>query len=111
MDDPMLPKLHAQAQAAAIAVGECWKYADIYYDGAEPEMDGRWEYLLSPYLTGFDFSVCVDLAAGHGRNTRKLLEQSGCNLVYCIDINESNVEFCLRRFQNEPRVRVVKTDG
>jgi ubiquinone/menaquinone biosynthesis C-methylase UbiE len=100
-----------QLQTVAEQVGGYWKTADAYYDGAESEMDQRWEHVLWPYVKDFEFTVCVDLAAGHGRNTRKLLEQAGCQKVYAIDINIENVEFCRKRFVSEPRVEVVSTNG
>ena len=103
MDDQLIER--------AQIVGEFWEEADDYFALAESEMDARWRDMLSPYLLGFDFSRCVDLAAGHGRNTRKLLEQPGCELVYCVDINESNVEFCRQRFVGNPRVQTLKTNG
>lgn len=96
---------------AAKAGGDYWNFSDGYYEEAEDEMDNRWEHLLSPFLRDFDFTTCVDLAAGHGRNTRKLLEQPACGLVYCVDINQVNTDFCRRRFRSNPKVRVIKNNG
>jgi ubiquinone/menaquinone biosynthesis C-methylase UbiE len=101
-----LDHLHTVAEE----IGRFWR-DNPYYDLAEGEMDNRWRHLLAPWVAGLDFRVCVDLAAGHGRNTRKLLEQPGCERVYCIDINEENAAFCRERFADDPRVVVVRNDG
>ena len=95
---------------AARAVGDFWR-ENPYYEAAEGEMDNRWQYLLAPWVADLDFRVCVDLAAGHGRNTRKMLEQPHCERVYCVDINEENAAFCRERFSAEPRVIVLRNDG
>lgn len=67
--------------------------------------------MIRPFIMGSDFQTCVDLAAGHGRNTRKLLEEPGCTKVYVVDINQENIDFCLDRFRQEPRVVCVRNDG
>jgi SAM-dependent methyltransferase len=92
-------------------VGQDWHADAPYFNAAEPEMERRWETMLWPFLEGCDFRRSVDLAAGHGRNTRKLLEQSGCETVYAVDINQDNVDFCAARFKGEPRVRCLRNDG
>jgi ubiquinone/menaquinone biosynthesis C-methylase UbiE len=106
-----MPNAARELADAARTVGDYWRTALSYYDDAEPEMDNRWQHLLRPWVRDLDFRVCVDLAAGHGRNTRKLLEQPGCERVYSVDINEENASFCRRRFKDEPRVTVIRNDG
>jgi len=51
----------------------------------------------------------VDLAAGHGRNTEKLLEVA--TRVRVADINVENIEFCRRRFAGNPHVEYELCDG
>lgn len=43
-----------------------------------------------------DFSIVVDLAAGHGRNTTKLLTVA--QKVIIVDINQECIDFCRERF-------------
>lgn len=107
-----LPSLSRDAlDVVAQHVGRDWRSANGYYDPAETEMDDRWERMIFPFIAGVDFEVCLDLAAGHGRNTRKLLEEPGCNRVYVVDINEENISFCANRFGSEGRVSLMKNDG
>lgn len=102
-------------EAIAAYVGRDWtsarKGALDYYDAAEGEMDSRWTTLLWPFLEGCNFETCVDLAVGHGRNTAKLLQQKDCQKVYCVDINQDNINFCSERFADEPRVVCIKNNG
>ncbi len=104
---------HSADSLASLAadVGRDWKSADRYYDAAEGDMERRWASLIWPVIQGCDFEVCVDLAAGHGRNTHQLLQQPDCKRVYCIDINEENIDFCRLRFDGEPRVVCLRNDG
>jgi SAM-dependent methyltransferase len=94
----------------AEAVGSDWR-STRYYDAAEHDIDARWASLIWPFIHGCDFAVCVDLAAGHGRNTRKLLELPACGKVYLVDINQENIDFCSARFNNEPRVACIRNSG
>ena len=89
-------------------VGRDWIYG-TYYDEAEKAMDAQWAHFLWPYIEGSDFSCVVDLAAGHGRNTAKLLTVA--DLVYAVDINQENIEVLSTRFGSNPRLRIVKNNG
>jgi len=89
-------------------VGRDWKKSD-YYEPAEAWMDEAWTYMIWPFIREGDFSCVVDLAAGHGRNTRKLLEVA--NALYVVDINEENIKFCHQRFANENKITYIKNDG
>jgi ubiquinone/menaquinone biosynthesis C-methylase UbiE len=80
-----------------------------YYDLAETDMDWQWEQLIWPMISGLDFAVVVDLAAGHGRNAAKLLQVA--KRVILVDINQECLDFCMARFQGDPRVEYVRTDG
>lgn len=92
-------------------VGNDWKQAADYYAAAENDMDARWASIIWPMIEDCDFTTCLDLAAGHGRNTRKLLEQGACRRIFVVDINQENIDFCTRRFMKEPRVTCIRNDG
>jgi SAM-dependent methyltransferase len=91
--------------------GQDWRGEVKYFSTAEAEMDQRWSKLVWPFIGHCDFRDCLDLAAGHGRNTRKLLEIAGCRSVHVVDINQDNVDFCAARFRGEPRVTCIRNDG
>jgi len=80
-----------------------------YHIDAESAMEVQWQTLILPLLQGMDFSVVVDLAAGYGRNTVKLLEHAGEVIV--VDINRECIEYCQRRFANDKQVKYLHTDG
>ena len=46
-------------------IGDEWNDTP-YYDRAEADMEWQWRKLLFPLISDCDFSVVVDLAAGHG---------------------------------------------
>ena len=80
-----------------------------YHLDAEAGMDEQWTTLIWLLIKDSDFSVTVDLAAGYGRNSVKLLPQAG--LLILVDINQECIDYCRRRFQDRPNVRFVKNDG
>lgn len=102
--------LHEGVTLAKVAedIGVDWKRSN-YYDDAEAWIDDAWTYMLWPFIRECDFSCVVDLAAGHGRNTRKLLDVAA--KLYVVDINEENIEFCQRRFAGEKTITYIKNDG
>jgi len=108
---PMASQSTENLRELAECVGRDWKHASEYYRLAEEDMDRRWDALIWPFIKNCDFSVCVDLAAGHGRNTRKLLEQPVCKNVYVVDVNQENIDFCAKRFSDEPRAKCMRNDG
>lgn len=93
---------------AAQAVGDDWVDGQ-YYDDAERDMDVQWRDLVWPMIQGADFSTTLDLAAGHGRNTARLLEQGG--RVIAVDINQTNIDFMRRRFGDRPDVTLIRNLG
>jgi len=97
-------RLDEKAQQEALV----WRRTP-YYDNVEPLMQRQWDKLVAPMLEEVNFSVCVDLAAGHGRNTEILRDRA--SRVYAIDVNQENVDFCTDRFKNCDNVTVIKNDG
>jgi SAM-dependent methyltransferase len=89
-------------------VGTDWT-AGPYYDDAEKGMDAQWSHFIWPHIEGSDFSCVVDLAAGHGRNTAKLLTVA--DVVYAVDINQENIDFMSKRFGPREKLRLIKNNG
>lgn len=80
-----------------------------YYELAEPDMDGQWHGVLWPILSGCDLSVVVELAPGHGRNTRKLLEVS--RELHLVDLNAECIAACRARFGVRDGLHYHVNDG
>jgi ubiquinone/menaquinone biosynthesis C-methylase UbiE len=91
----------------ATVVGRDW-VAGPYYDQAEAVMGVQWNTIF-PLIRGYNFTKTLDLGAGHGRNTSKLLEFGGS--VTAVDINQSNIEYLNERFGGNVKVRIVKNNG
>lgn len=89
-------------------VGADW-VAGQYYADAEKSMDVQWEGLIRPMIADADFSNTLEIAAGHGRNTEKLLTFGG--RVTAVDINETNVAVLEHRFAGNPKVAVLRNNG
>ena len=98
----------AQLTKAVDDVAKDWKRA-AYYDEAEHGIEQQWTSLIWPRIKHCNFDVVVDLAAGHGRNSRKLLEHA--KALYVVDVNEENVSFCRSRFAAEGNVTVFRNNG
>jgi len=95
-------------RASAQALGENWR-ATPYFDMAEPHIDQQWSEFIYPLISDCDFSVVVDLAAGHGRNTERLRHLAG--KVFALDVIEEHVHFCETRFAEDSRVECLVCDG
>jgi ubiquinone/menaquinone biosynthesis C-methylase UbiE len=98
--------------AAARDVGRDWIEA-AYYAEAEAAAEAQWQGIILPFLqieaTGIDLAATMDLAAGHGRNAAHLLPRAGH--LHIVDIHESNLDACRRRFGTDPRIAYSPTDG
>lgn len=94
--------------ALACKVGHDWKQGS-YYDEAERDMDYYWAAEVWPYIFDFDLRVTMDLAAGHGRNSARLLPL--VERLHIVDINEENIAFCQKRFGNNPKISYSVTSG
>ena len=68
-----------------------------YYDDAEPVMDQQWRDLIVPHLAHFDVSITLELAPGHGRNSR-LLALHGARALHLVDVNRTCIDACRARF-------------
>jgi hypothetical protein len=71
--------------------GDPWTPDNTYFAIAESAFDALWPQLIWPFIEGCDFSNCVDLAAGHGRNSTKLVTLA--NGLTLLHIQPGNVEF------------------
>ncbi len=80
-----------------------------YYEAAELAMDFQWENLIWPFLKGLDFTCVLDLAAGYGRNSAKLLKHA--NRLIVVDINQECIEYCKQRFKGIDKVVCLQNDG
>jgi ubiquinone/menaquinone biosynthesis C-methylase UbiE len=89
-------------------IGADWEHSP-YYDMAEGFMDSCWSEIVWPMIFDCDFSVVVDLAAGHGRSSEKLRRLAG--RLHVVDIVAENVEFCRRRFAGDARFEFHLCDG
>lgn len=98
-----------------IVAGESFNWGDDqnekYFEVAEERIDIQWDSLIKPFIYQVDFchGRALDLAAGKGRNTRKL-----CGLfdqVIAVDVHPENLAFLEKRFGEDPKVEVVATNG
>jgi ubiquinone/menaquinone biosynthesis C-methylase UbiE len=100
--------------SAAQEIGRDWKSAP-YYNAAEQSMERQWREMVLPFLNseqgaaGIDFSNTVELAAGHGRNSAKLLPLAG--RLHLVDINAENILFLRERFGSDPKVEYHTNNG
>jgi ubiquinone/menaquinone biosynthesis C-methylase UbiE len=98
----------ADLKGLADQVGRDW-VEGRYYDDAEAAFAAQWKNLIWPIIRDGDFSVTLEIAAGHGRNTAKLLELAG--EIIATDINDTNIAFLKERFAGDPRVKLIQNSG
>jgi len=88
--------------------GDPFKEAE-YFGIAEASMDQLWENLIWPMIHNLDFKCVLDLAAGHGRNSSKLLKYADGLII--VDINQECIDFCKERFRGDQKITFLKNDG
>lgn len=76
--------------------GDPWSAGNSYFKRAEEGFDSLWSGKIWPFICKADFTSTVDLAAGHGRNSAKLLPLTASLCI--VDINSDNIEACKKRF-------------
>lgn len=81
-----------------------------YFDIAEKEIDNQWQKIY-PFFSSYDLdhSCVLDLAAGKGRFTAKLVEYF--DKVVAVDVNRENIYALKKRFCNEGKVTVIQNNG
>jgi ubiquinone/menaquinone biosynthesis C-methylase UbiE len=94
----------------ATFVGKDWRNAP-YYDKVETYSPVQWRNRILPFIgdTPVDYSVSMDLAAGHGRNSAQLLKR--CKRLHIVDINQENIDFCRNRFGASEQISYHLTNG
>jgi SAM-dependent methyltransferase len=83
-------------RASANYSGDPWGPTNSYFQDAEEGMNYCWQKHIFPIINNCNFDVVIDLAAGHGRNSVKLLELTTKLIIQ--DIQPANVEACKIRF-------------
>lgn len=84
-----------------------------YYDLAEQDL---WPFWSSgpPFIRMFatlDLTNVVELACGHGRHAAYIRENRPFGRLTLVDINQSNIEFCRRRFADDDRFSYLTNSG
>jgi SAM-dependent methyltransferase len=87
--------------------------ASAYYEDAEKCMQRQWDAMIWPVIRDFDFSVTLDFACGHGRNTVLLARHA--KRIYAVDANPRAVEVAARRLVDFDRkgcsIEVILNNG
>ncbi|MCF3591023.1 methyltransferase domain-containing protein [Planktothrix agardhii 1029] len=108
---PMISTIQDNLCRLAAYSGEPWLPSHEYFIKAEAHIDRLWESLIWPFIDDCDFSNVLDLAAGHGRNSRKLLESAKSDHLVILDIQEGNIEVCKQRFPNWSNINYIVGSG
>jgi ubiquinone/menaquinone biosynthesis C-methylase UbiE len=69
-----------------------------YYDNVESAIDHQWPNIIYPLIKDCDFSRVLELAPGHGRNTRKLMTVA--QEIVLVDANKTCIDYCKQRFKD-----------
>ena len=71
---------------------------DRYFAEAEAGMAKGWDEFIWPLIKHFDFDTVLELAAGAGRNTAKLIQVA--RVLHAVDMNEYALRKLRARFQS-----------
>jgi len=109
-DEDLLVK--RQVRECALAHDVSRDISVTYFQMAEAGMEHQWKRDIWPRIKDFDFSVTLDLAAGHGRNSEMLKTLAG--EIYIVDVNQSCIDACKARFgdtDGKCRFHYIVNDG
>lgn len=77
-----------------------------YYDSAERDSSVKvfWgtDSVFLKLFGELDLETIAELACGHGRHSARIVSRAGS--IALLDINESNIAYCRRRFSGNPNV-------
>ena len=107
--NPLATLQDHQLRELARYSGDPWNPKNQYFQRAEEHMAALWDKLVWPFISDCDFRVTLDLAAGHGRNSEKLLPL--VDTLFISDIQEDNVRICRERFAQSAKVRAFTGNG
>lgn len=86
--------------------------ASGYYADAEGCMATQWRTIIWPLIKDVDFSITLDFAAGHGRNSEHLAKLA--KQLYIVEPNPDAVAELQKRFTNrdfECSIQIVQNSG
>jgi hypothetical protein len=86
--------------------------ASAYYADAEQYFEAQWKETIWPLIKNMDFSITVDFAAGHGRNSERLATLA--KQLYIVEPNPDAVTVLQRRFSSRDftcSIQVVQNSG
>ena len=102
-------KMTEALKKAADYSGDPWVPSNPYFEMAEASMKDLWDRVVYPFIKDCDFSITLDLAAGHGRNSEML--QHIARSMIITDIQPDNVEICKKRIANRPITSFFVANG
>jgi ubiquinone/menaquinone biosynthesis C-methylase UbiE len=87
--------------------------AAAYYDIAESE---SWPFWADgpPFERMFrtlDLTNVIELGCGHGRHAARIRDSAGFGRITLVDVNQSNIAFCRRRFAGDSRFVFLVNSG
>jgi ubiquinone/menaquinone biosynthesis C-methylase UbiE len=98
----------AKSRELAAVEAAMWKEHN-YYDQAESWLGEDYPVLIEPLIKDCDFSVVIDFATGHGRNSNLLKEFA--TKIILVDIHQENIDYCKKRFAGDDKFEFLVNDG
>jgi SAM-dependent methyltransferase len=83
-----------------------------YFERAESLMEEQWCRIIYPIIKDMDFSCVLDFAAGHGRNSAKLLALSRQLII--VDPSPDSIFVLKQRFSTPPstcKITIIQNSG
>jgi SAM-dependent methyltransferase len=109
MAKPSIDVFYEELKALGRFSGDPWIPGNPYFAKAAGVIDRLWERLVWPLISDCDLTVSLDLAAGHGRNSVKLLPLS--QHLFITDIQPGNVAVCDNKFSSSGKVTAFVGSG
>ncbi|TNF58487.1 MAG: class I SAM-dependent methyltransferase [Burkholderiales bacterium] len=85
-----------------------------YYDLVESDSAMRYFWgnpIFDDLFEKLDLSKVAELACGHGRHSDWIAKHHDLGSLVLVDINKSNIDYCVERFKSTPNVKFIVNEG
>ena len=92
-------------------IGRDWITSPYYEDAEKKWTHIFWEPngLFRMMFNKLDSGIILDLACGHGRHSAQMKDWNNQKIL--MDINQTNVDYCIQRFKGDPRYTAIVNNG
>lgn len=92
-------------------IGKDWITSPYYEEAEQKWMHVFWDpkVWFRIMFNQLDSSIILELACGHGRHSAQMKDWDNQKIL--MDINQTNINYCIQRFAGDPRYTAIVNNG